>query len=272
MLFLSVTYFCVWMKVNGRVVWLPLLIWPWFYLLLLALYDSLQVIISLYIWATVHYLKFTVVYSCILTSIYFEINVMNLRYTSKYTLCLNINTNPAQTMRYLENNHFALENGHEVARFFSHADPHLNRLTTVLLVQSDRLICSSSNFILRRMTSLWDVFKKLTLLLYSMLWCSFIISTFTWVLLYFSSLLWIPYHSIKWRIAHTVCHQIVKKTQTCQIEQFYFCILPPWAKDSTPYKHKSWLWNRTKSFVVKWNFRVNYGGRWAKKNWWEKCF
>lgn len=134
-------------------------------------------------------------------------------------------------MCYLKNNHFALENGHEVARFFSHADSHLNRLSTVLLVQSDRLICTSCNFILRSMTSLWDVFKNFASLLDIVFCCNFIISTTTWVLLYFSILLLIP-------------------CQSNQLKDGPYCVLPdevpPWAQDSTPYNHTSWLWNLTK--------------------------
>lgn len=66
-------------------------------------------------------------------------------------------------MCYLEDNHLAPEDGHEVPWFLPHGDSDLNRLTSILLVQSHSLIRTGRHLVLRCMTSLPA--KQITLII-----------------------------------------------------------------------------------------------------------
>lgn len=57
-------------------------------------------------------------------------------------------------MSYLKDDHFTLEDCHEVPRFFPHCNSDLDWLAAMFLIQGHRLERGSCHFILRRMSPL----------------------------------------------------------------------------------------------------------------------
>ena len=92
---------------------------------------------------------------------FFRICFLTLALAEARALLSAISSNKYCQQSYLKDDHFTLEKCHKVSRFFAHGYSHLDRFTTVLLIQVRSLKCWGCQFILCCMTPLMLLVVKI---------------------------------------------------------------------------------------------------------------